>query len=155
MRGIAVGLVVLLAACAQQGQGGGGNEPAAAPTEEAPSGPEEITVKAVEYEFQGMPATLTPGRTALLLENAGEEPHQMSIALITSDATVEELLGLPENQVNEQIEDVGNLFARPGDSQRRVVDLAPGRYGFVCFVSTKESMGPHAFEGMFGEFTVA
>jgi uncharacterized cupredoxin-like copper-binding protein len=78
----------------------------------------------------------------------------MSIVRITSDATVEELLGLPENEVDDQIEEQGSLYARPGNSQRQVMDLAPGRYGFVCFVSTKESMGPHAFEGMFGEFTV-
>jgi hypothetical protein len=67
MRGFVVGVVVLLAACAQQDRGGGGDQPAAPPPEEAPAGPEQITVKAVEYEFRGMPATLNPGNAAFLL----------------------------------------------------------------------------------------
>jgi hypothetical protein len=147
MRRIVVAILLVLAACSQQDEGRE-SQPS------QPAGPDEITVKAAEYEFTGLPPTLPPGETAFVLENAGKEPHDLSVARITSDATVEELLELPQREANEQIEDVGNLFARPGDAQRRVLDLAPGRYGYVCFV-TAEDGTPHAFLGMAGEFTVA
>jgi plastocyanin len=150
VKGIVGGLAVVLMSCAPEGDDAvTGEKP-----RESPAGVEQIVVKAVEYAFQGMPETLQAGRVAIRLENAGTEPHQMSIVRITTDATVEELLLLPEKEANRQIEEAGNLFARPGDSQRRVLDLAPGDYGYVCFVSTKASDGPHAFHGMVGEFTV-
>jgi hypothetical protein len=149
VKGIVGGLAVVLMACAPEGDGATEQK-----ARETPAGVEQIMVKAVEYEFQGMPETLQAGQVAIRLENAGTEPHQMSIVRITTDATVEELLQLPAKEANRQIEEAGNLFARPGDSQRRVLDLVPGDYGFVCFVSTKASEGPHAFHGMFGEFTV-
>lgn len=150
MRGIVVGLsLVLLASCAQQGQGA-----RTSPQPEATAGPQEVAVTAVEYEFQGVPANLEAGLVRFVLENKGQEQHVLSIARITTDATVEELLELPQKQVNKQIEDVGDLFARPGDSKRRVLDLTAGRYAYVCFVSAKDGT-PHAFLGMQGEFTVA
>jgi uncharacterized cupredoxin-like copper-binding protein len=144
-----IGVLLVLTACAQSQQR---QEPS---QQQEPAGPREVTVTAVEYEFQGMPRALPAGETAIVLENAGEQPHQMSIARITTDATVEELLELPEKEADQQIEDVGNLFTRPGGSEQRVIDLTAGRYGFVCFVTTKESGGPHAFKGMYGEFTVS
>jgi uncharacterized cupredoxin-like copper-binding protein len=153
---IVLGLAVLLAACAQQQRP---NQPAQQPdqpAETSPPGPQEFTVTAVEYKFHGLPAELPAGEATILMENDGQEPHEMSLVRITTDATLEELLELPERQAMEQIEDAGHLFARPGEDHRRTFTLEPGRYGYVCFVSTKKSDGvPHAFQGMAGEFTVA
>jgi hypothetical protein len=148
MRRIVVVILLLLAACSQEAEGDGIGQAAQS------AGSTEITVEAVEYAFSGVPNTLPTGETTFVLENTGQEPHDLSVARITSAATVEELLELPQREANEQIEDVGNLFARPGDAQRRVLDLAAGRYGYVCFV-TAEDGTPHAFLGMAGEFTVA
>lgn len=138
-----LGLTLVLTACAQAPEQQGQPER---------PGPREVTVTAVEYEFQGVPDELPAGEAAIRLENAGTEPHQFSLVRITTDATVEELLRLPEREAQGQIEDVGNLFTRPGGSQRGVFDLAPGRYGYVCLVRTTGR--PHAFKGMYGELTV-
>ncbi len=61
---------------------------------------------------------------------------------------------LPENEVETFIEDAGHAFARAGRSDGFNTTLKPGRYGYVCFVETKEGK-PHAFLGMTGELTVA
>jgi uncharacterized cupredoxin-like copper-binding protein len=150
MRGIVVGLsLVLLVSCTQQGQG-----TRTSPQPEATAGPQEVAVTAVEYEFQGVPENLEGGRVRFVLDNKGQEQHVLSIARVKTDATIEELLDLPQKRLNKHIEDVGDLFVRPGDSRRRVLDLTAGRYAYVCFVSAKDGT-PHAFLGMRGEFTVA
>ena len=114
----------------------------------------EIPVTAVEYEFQGIDAELTSGETTFQLDNAGEEPHELSLARITGDQPLEELLQLPEKQVGKFIENVGRAFAKPGGSDLLELELQPGRYGYVCFVGAPDGT-PHAFLGMAGEFTVA
>lgn len=150
MRGIVVGLsLVLLVSCTQQGQG-----TRTSPQPEATAGPQEVTVAAVEYKFHGVPENLEGGRVRFVLDNKGQEQHVLSIARVKTDATIEELLDLPQKRLNKHIEDVGDLFVRPGDSRRRVLDLTAGRYAYVCFVSAKDGT-PHAFLGMRGEFTVA
>jgi plastocyanin len=154
--GIILALVAIVAGCAEQA---GPGQATQTPTEASPAAsPErqELTVTAVEYEFQGVPATLPAGEASIRMENTGEEPHEMSIVRITTDATLEELLELPEREAQQQIEETGHLFAKPGEDQRRTFDLQPGRYGYVCFVSTKQSdKMPHAALGMAGELSVA
>jgi uncharacterized cupredoxin-like copper-binding protein len=149
MRRTLIGLMLVLTACAQQPQQRQA-QPAQQP--EKPPGPREVTVKAVEYEFQGLPATLPAGRVRILLENAGQEPHEFGLVRIIGDQTVEELLQLG-NRAERFIEDVGSAFARPGKSNELTVTLEPGRYGYACFVTTHGQ--PHALAGMFGEFEVA
>ena len=129
-------------------QAGGTETPAGAPVAT------EIPVTAVEYEFQDIEDELISGQTSFRLENAGEEPHEFSLARITGDQPLEELLQLPEEEVGEFIEDAGRAFAEPGDSDLLEVELQPGRYGYVCFVEAPDGT-PHAFLGMSGEFTVA
>jgi uncharacterized cupredoxin-like copper-binding protein len=149
MRRTLIGLMLVLTACAQQPQQRQA-QPAQQP--EKPPGPREVTVKAVEYEFQGLPATLSAGRVRILLENAGQEPHEFGLVRIIGDQSVEDLLQLG-NRAERFIEDVGSAFARPGKSDELKVTLEPGRYGYACFVTTHGQ--PHALAGMFGEFEVA
>src|SRR5688500_17441940 len=107
MRRALIGLMLVLTACAQQPEQRQA-QPAQQPEE--PPGPREVTVKAVEYEFQGLPAILPAGRVRVLLENAGQEPHEFGLVRITGDQTVEELLQLG-NRAERFIEDVGSAFA--------------------------------------------
>lgn len=141
-----LGLAVFLGACSQQASRQ--TEP-----QQESAGPQEVTVKAVEFEFQGVPTTFEAGRTSFLLENAGKKPHEFGLVRITGDRSVEELIELRQ-RADEFIEDVGSAFARPGTSRRVTVELTAGRYGYACFVTTDQGE-PHAVLGMFGEFTVA
>ena len=113
-----------------------------------------IEVQAAEYKFHGIPETLPVAETTFTLENVGEEPHELSVALVTSDLTLDDLLKLPEDEVSQNIEDAGRVEAKPGGSKDLVIDLEAGRYAYVCFVSAADGT-PHAFLGMAGEFEVA
>jgi plastocyanin len=146
------GLAVLAGACGsettrQGGRGGSGGE--------TPAAPETIEVQAEDYMFHGVPATVPAGEVTFALENQGEEPHDFGLVRITGDQSVDELVSLPSKQSQKFIENVGNSFAQPGrDGPPLETDLEAGRYGYACFVTTKDGT-PHAALGMFGEVTVA
>jgi uncharacterized cupredoxin-like copper-binding protein len=142
-------LALVAAACGgeteQPGGGGGGT----------PSGPQTIQVQAEDYKFGGVPQTLPPGEVTFVLENQGEEPHDFGLVRIKGDKSAEELVSLPQKQSQKFIENVGNSFAQPGQEGKPLTtELEAGRYGYACFVTTKDGT-PHAALGMFGEFTVA
>ena len=148
-------LGLLFAAC-------GNEEPTATPgaqeTTEAPTtedGTVEIT--AVEYAFN-VPATLPAGSTTFTLTNSGEERHFIDIVQLTEDAPpVEELIKLPDRKVGKFFIGQPNHIrtVKPGETSKPLeIELESGaRYGYVCFFSKKGEQ-PHAFQGMFGEFTV-
>lgn len=140
----------------------GGEEPTAEPgadeTAEAPTTEGgTVAVTAVEYAFN-VPATLPAGPTTFTLENAGEEKHFMDIVQLTDDAPpVEDLIKLPDRKVGKYFVGQPNHIStiKPGETSKPLeVDLVSGaRYGYVCFFATKGEK-PHAFLGMYGEFTV-
>ena len=129
-----------------------GGQPEGQP-EQAPAAG-DVTVTAVEYKFHVAPEELAPGAVTFTLENTGEETHEFSLSRITTDATVEELLDLPEKEATSQLEDAGRVFAKPGATDSAEMTLEPGRYGYVCFEPSADGT-PHAFLGMYGELTVA
>ena len=149
MRGtIAVlALVVFAAACAGQ---------RAQPQSEGKSkaGPSKVQVQSEEYKFGGVPGTLPAGETTFFLENVGEEPHEFGLVRIKTDHAVEELIQMPPNESEKLISEVGATFAKPGKESSFQAELTPGRYGYACFVTTKDGE-PHAVLGMYGEFTVS
>ncbi len=143
------GLALALAAC-----GGGGEGTTPEGQNQQQEGAETVSVQAQEYEFTGVPDTMTAGSVSFGFENVGEEPHEFQLVRITSDLPMEELVGLPENEAMQNIEPVGGTFAEPGASGKEFeATLEAGRYGYVCFVQTPNGE-PHAALGMFGEFTV-
>jgi plastocyanin len=143
-------LALFAAACGggttPQGGGGGG---------QAPAGPETIRVEATEYKFGGVPESLPAGQVTITMENVGQEPHVFSLVRIKGDQSVEELVELPQKQAQKVIEQIGDTFAQPGKEGKPLrVSLDAGRYGYACFVTTKDGT-PHAALGMVGELTVA
>jgi uncharacterized cupredoxin-like copper-binding protein len=129
----------------------GGQE--AEPGGRAEPGATEVQVQAEEYKFGGVPATLPAGGATFVMENVGEEPHDFGLVRIKTDTPLDELIQLPQEEATQQIEQVGNAFAKPGKTATLETELTAGRYGYACFVETKGQ--PHAALGMFGEFTVA
>lgn len=104
---------------------------------------------AVNYEYQELPETLSAGRIAFRLDNQGSEVHEAVVLRINDgvDLSLEELLDLPEEQGQEMAEFKGVAFAGPGEAGYGVMDLEPGRYGFVCFIP----VGTTSMDALFEE----
>jgi uncharacterized cupredoxin-like copper-binding protein len=127
----------------------------------------EQAVEAADYSFDGIPDEMDAGPVSFELTNGGQEVHEMIVAKINDDVTepLEELIALPEEEAMSKIVFQGEPVAvAPGDSDFKVVDLEPGRYGVVCFIPmgmTSFEEGPpspdappHAMQGMYAELTV-
>lgn len=128
----------------------------------------ELSVTGIEYEFQGVPETLTAGTLALDFTNEGSEVHEMVVFRIGDGVTesVGELLDLPDEEVGQKIQFVGAAFAEPGSSDVGFVELSAGNYAIVCTVpvgaTTTEALEsgelgespPHFSQGMVAEFNV-
>ena len=143
---------------------------------------ETIEVTAIDYSFQGIPATIESGSELSLVNNSTIEAHEIVAIRLPDDETrsVEELLQLPEEELGEvaEIEPSLVIIARPdgGEGETVVGDgtlTESGRYLFACFIpigadpdeyfeaaegSTEapdvEGGPPHFTMGMFAEATV-
>jgi plastocyanin len=116
----------------------------------------EVEVQAVEYGFV-LPETLPAGETTFAFKNNGKEPHQLILVPLLDDAPpVEDLIKLSQKEGAKYFKGrPSETSAKPGEEGKPLeVTLEAGRYGYVCFVRTKESKKPHAFLGMYGELTV-
>ncbi|MET0146312.1 MAG: hypothetical protein ABW328_16245 [Ilumatobacteraceae bacterium] len=134
-----------------------------------------LTVTGNEYEFGGLPTELPAGVTVVTLENIGEEVHEIAFFKVNDGVTetLDELLAMPEEEVDTKGSVVGVAFGFPGESAQAVVDLEPGRYVALCFLpqhNTPEMIAsmsgpedslpagagpPHFMAGMVQEITVA
>ncbi|HUG75002.1 MAG TPA: hypothetical protein VMM81_04940 [Acidimicrobiia bacterium] len=126
-------------------------------------GYETVEVRAVDFAFEGVPATIPAGRVGFRFTNDGHELHEMVVFRINEDVdrSFEEILQQPQQQAEDQIAFVGAGFGPPGETDAEVMELEPGRYGMACFVpmgTTDPEQGadgpPHFTEGMFAEFSV-
>ena len=149
--------------------------PASAPASGSPaaSSGAGVTVTAVDFAFEGVPAQV-PSGTTLSLTNAGQEVHEMVVVrkLPTTTQTFEELLALPQEEALKLVQDIGFAFAEPGKTADQTITTGePGQYLMVCFIpagttslpsidpssSAAPSLGtgaPHFTLGMLKEFTV-
>jgi uncharacterized cupredoxin-like copper-binding protein len=133
----------------------------------------DITVTAVDFAFENVPAEIPSGATRALT-NSGQEVHEMVVVrkLPTTTQSFEELLAMPQDQALGLVQDIGVAFAEPGATSTEVVTTGEaGDYLMVCFIpagttslpsidpasSEMPSLGtgaPHFTLGMLKEFTV-
>lgn len=117
-----------------------------------PPPPEQVTVTMTEYRF-GHPAQLPAGRTVFRVKNSGTVAHQATLLSLPQGFPPirEQLAGA----VRRPVPTVALVHAvQPGGEETFAVDLAPGRYAFVCYV--EESPGvQHADKGMASEIRVS
>jgi uncharacterized cupredoxin-like copper-binding protein len=115
-------------------------------------------VSLIDYGFEGLPGEVPAGLNVFVLENAGEEDHEM-VLLKKNDPeqSAEDILALPEEEAMQATTFVGFGMAAVGESGALDVNLEPGSYIAVCFfpVGGGEDGPPHFTEGMVAEFTVA
>ena len=122
---------------------------------------EQSTVTAVDYAFEDVPESLSPGTQAITLDNQSEadEEHEFVIFRKADGETrsAEELLNDPAAEEEGPGEFVGVAFAPPGASASSLVELEAGDYIAACFIPLggDESAPPHFTQGMFTEFSVS
>jgi hypothetical protein len=129
----------------------------------AECGYEHIEATGVDYEYEGIPATVPAGVVAMTFTNEGKETHEIGVARLNDGVTqsVEEILALPPDQSETMFTFAGAAFAEPGGSDTVFLRMEEaGRYGAACFVpqgtthDTEGSGPPHFTLGMFAEFSV-
>ena len=123
----------------------------------------QVAATAIDYGYEGVPATLAAGPTNFKMTNAApKEDHMMAIAKLTPAAEgedVSKILNLPEKKQNKYIEQTGGafLFAQAGEVAYSPANLEPGTYVYACFlpVGGKRNGAPHFTQGMYGSFDVS
>jgi plastocyanin len=113
-----------------------------------------VLIRLSEYAFN--PSTsLTAGHRILKLENVGTEPHELGIVRLDPGKKLEDFLawakdfhGPPPGTV------VGGINSlAPGVAGYFEVDLIPGEYVLLCFVTAPDGR-PHVDHGMIQGITV-
>ena len=122
-----------------------------------------VPVTAIDYSYEGVPASLQPGVTKFKMTNAApEEGHMMAIIKLKPAAEgrdVSELFALPEKKQAKYFDESSSAFmeAPAGEVAYSPIDLESGTYAYVCFlpVGGDHSGAPHFTKGMYGSFTVS
>jgi hypothetical protein len=127
-----------------------------------PDGTTLVHIDAIEFAF-GVDTSKIEGKFAFEFANVGKQHHEMGLAKIQADASIDDLLKLaaasPDGAPPEGAEFIAGTDADPGDTTNIVFAkaLEPGRYIMVCFVPDEtegENGTPHALKGMVKEFTI-
>jgi hypothetical protein len=141
---LAAVLAALLVGCT------GPESPSSRPRLEAPLPPPAafVDVAMKEYTF-GYREPIPDGRVIFHVRNTGREEHEFVLVALPKDAP---RFGRTAD-TPQIVSTVFHVTARaPGEERRFAVDLAPGRYGMLCFV--REGDVSHVDKGMRSEFTV-
>jgi len=132
-------------------------------------GYEQVDTTLRDYAFDGIPDEIEKGVVAFNLTNEGTELHELATLRLKGDATLDDILDLPEDATDKQLgklvaEVPGGGFAFPGASDVALINLKrAGSYVALCFIpvgSTPDaaeeggSGPPHFMEGMAVEFEV-
>ena len=162
---VASGLLVV--ACS--GSSSSASPPPSTATSAAPSAPAEpsastaasaapssaaastLAVTGKEYAFD-LPASVPAGVTAITLTNAGKEEHQAQLVKIADGKGMTDLLAAlqsPDQSAALKLITLsgGPNAVAPGATGTSTVDLKPGAYAFLCFISGPDGT-PHIFKGM-------
>lgn len=142
---LATVLLGVVAASALHGCGG-------ADSAVLPPPPAVIDVGMEDHRFDYRPF-IPAGRVVFRVLNRGAADHQLLLARLPDD-----LLPLDEqlhSDVRRPLETLRTLPAySQGEAGSFAVDLAPGRYGFLCFLQEPGDTVSHALKGMNSEFRV-
>jgi hypothetical protein len=116
----------------------------------------DATVQAAEYSFA--PEGLTAGENEIAFENVGAQPHHLLIAPLKGDGTVEDVEAAIKEEKGpppfDESKFQGTAVIEGGESQLVEMDLEPGRYVMLCFISDRQGGPPHALKGMVDEVEV-
>lgn len=98
------------------------------------------------------PATVPAGRQVFRITNRGATNH--SLVLVSLPEDVPPIVEQLRSDDRRGVPTFAKVPARPpGSDDIFAVDLPPGRYGLVCFVTDPDGVS-HAAKGMASEFRV-
>jgi hypothetical protein len=123
----------------------------------------KVPVTAIDYEYQGVPATLPAGVAKFKMTNAApKEGHMMAVFKVrpgNETMDINKILALPDKKAGKIVDFSNAAFmeAEPGDSGYSPINLTPGKYIYACFFPEggKKNGKPHYKLGMEGSFTVS
>ncbi len=114
------------------------------------------TVTAIEYGFEA--EELPAGEVEIDFENGGAQPHHLIAAPLKGDATAAEVEQAIKSEKGpppiEEEETTNTAVLEGGEGQTVTLDLKPGRYALLCFISDRQGGPPHAVKGMVDEVEV-
>lgn len=122
----------------------------------------DLAVTLVDFAF-GLPTTLPAGEQTWLIENAGEQWHEMAVIPVPDGMTLEEVMPMlmameEEAEGDGGMPELAMLWSpiSPGENAWVAVDLAPGMYLVGCFLEdvTSEEGAIHLEHGMIQLITV-
>jgi hypothetical protein len=117
----------------------------------------DATVEAAEYTFSA--EGLTAGDNEIAFENIGAQPHHLIVAPISEGGTIEEVekaitgKGAGEPPLDEKGTQ-STAVIEGGESQLIDLNLKPGKYALLCFISDRQGGPPHAVKGMIDEIEI-
>ena len=104
-----------------------------------------------EYGYRYNPA-IQAGRVVFRFTNGGHVDHEAVLVALPKDFHFHPD---PHATARTGLSTLAILArTRPGQSGTFAVDLTPGRYGFVCFVTDADGV-QHYYKGMTSEFAVS
>jgi hypothetical protein len=123
----------------------------APPTSAPPTPPAVVDVQAMDDMFMG-PATATAGPTTISLHNGGAAAHQLQLLRLHPGVTADEALAAANSPNPSALLTLvtpagGPNAVAPGAAQAVTVDLVPGTYVEVCFITDADGV-PHLAKGM-------
>jgi hypothetical protein len=115
--------------------------------------PALVVFTATDFAYAG-PDTIHSGPNVIRLVNHGAEAHHISMFRLDSAHTMQEMMALPPSANPAWLVAVGGPnAAMPGDSVRATLNLEPGNYVMLCFI-TGTDQKPHFMKGMVRPLTV-
>ena len=119
----------------------------------------DASIEMADFDF--VTDGLQAGTNRFLLRNTGEELHHTLIVPINEGATfdqVKEYMTSDEGDTGPPPADFEKLQATTvldaGREQIDELELEPGRYALVCFLTNRAGGPPHAALGMVSELTI-
>jgi hypothetical protein len=116
----------------------------------------DATVEAFEYGFEA--EELPSGKTEVVFDNTGAQPHHLLASPLIGDSTAEDVERFfKTNKGKPPLEEEGGqatAVIEGGEGQLITLDLEPGRYALYCFISDRQGGPPHALKGMVDEVEV-
>jgi hypothetical protein len=115
----------------------------------------DVTIKLTDYAFETS-RPLAAGRQVIRIENAGGQWHELVFVKLGSGKTVGDFAQWAEKPQGPPpaVPLDGVAALGPGEWNTVTVDLAPGDYGFVCFLPDLKDGKPHLVHGMMQQFKV-
>ncbi|HEU0115678.1 MAG TPA: hypothetical protein VFQ80_13420 [Thermomicrobiales bacterium] len=124
-----------------------------------------VTVIESEFSFLGLEGPIAAGPQLWKVVNNGKQPHMLILGKVPDGTTLDQVMqvvNLPDNATpapgmlqESDFQPVGGvLLQSTGTTVWPALDLAPGRYVALCFVTDPATGKPHAMLGMATLFDV-